>query len=500
MEFIDNLALGFSHSLALHNILYCFTGALLGTAIGVLPGLGPLATIAMLLPLTFTLDPISALIMLAGIYYGAQYGGSTTAILVNLPGENSSVVTAIDGYQMARQGRGGAALATAALASVLAGTLATIFIASFSPLLARAALSFKSPEYFSLMIVGLIAAVILANGSIIKALGMVVIGLILGTVGTDLNSGVTRFGFGRLEMMSGLEFVAISMGLFAFAEIMVNVAQKTSGKTDLHSVSRLWPSKEDFRLGTPAAIRGTLLGAILGILPGGGAALASFSAYSLEKKVARDPSAFGQGAIQGVAAPEAANNAAAQTSFIPMLTLAIPSNGVMALMMGAMMVHNIVPGPMILTQNAPMFWALVTSMLIGNVILVLLNLPLVGLWVKLISVPYTVLYPAILMFCLIGLYGIENSSFNVYVAAVFGLVGFLLSRLRCEPAPLLLGFILGPLLEENLRRSLLLSKGDFSIFISRPISLLLLLLAAVLLLSTILPNLRKKREEAFAGD
>lgn len=500
MDFINNLALGFSHSLALHNIAYCFVGALLGTAIGVLPGLGPLATIAMLLPLTFSLDPISALIMLAGIYYGAQYGGSTTAILVNLPGENSSVVTAIDGYQMARQGRGGAALATAALASVLAGVLATFFIAAFSPILAKAALSFKSPEYFALMIVGLIAAVILANGSIIKAIGMVVIGLILGTVGTDLNSGANRFTFGLLELMSGLEFVAISMGLFAFAEIMANVSQRATGKTDLHRVSRLWPSRDDFRYGTPAAFRGTLLGSVLGILPGGGAALASFSAYSLEKKVARDPSQFGKGAIQGVAGPEAANNAAAQTSFIPMLTLAIPSNGVMALMMGAMMVHNIVPGPMILTQNAPMFWALVTSMLIGNVILVLLNLPLVGLWVKLISVPYTVLYPAILMFCLIGLYGIENSSFNVYVAAVFGLVGFMLHRLRCEPAPLLLGFILGPLLEENLRRSLLLSKGDFGIFVDRPISLALLLLAAALLISTMLPSLRKKREEAFAED
>jgi putative tricarboxylic transport membrane protein len=496
MDFINNLALGFSHSLALHNIAYCFVGALLGTAIGVLPGLGPLATIAMLLPLTFSLDPISALIMLAGIYYGAQYGGSTTAILVNLPGENSSVVTAIDGYQMARQGRGGAALATAALASVLAGVLATFFIAAFSPILAKAALSFKSPEYFALMIVGLIAAVILANGSIIKAIGMVVIGLILGTVGTDLNSGANRFTFGLLELMSGLEFVAISMGLFAFAEIMANVSQRATGKTDLHRVSRLWPSRDDFRYGTPAAFRGTLLGSVLGILPGGGAALASFSAYSLEKKVARDPSQFGKGAIQGVAGPEAANNAAAQTSFIPMLTLAIPSNGVMALMMG----HNIVPGPMILTQNAPMFWALVTSMLIGNVILVLLNLPLVGLWVKLISVPYTVLYPAILMFCLIGLYGIENSSFNVYVAAVFGLVGFMLHRLRCEPAPLLLGFILGPLLEENLRRSLLLSKGDFGIFVDRPISLALLLLTAALLISTMLPSLRKKREEAFAED
>ena len=500
MEMIDNLALGFSHSLALHNIAYCFVGALLGTAIGVLPGLGPLATIAMLLPLTFSLDPISALIMLAGIYYGAQYGGSTTAILVNLPGENSSVVTAIDGYQMARQGRGGAALATAALASVLAGVIATFFIAGFSPILAKAALSFKSPEYFSLMIVGLFAAVILANGSIIKAIGMVVIGLILGTVGTDLNSGANRFTFGLLNLMSGLEFVAISMGLFAFAEIMSNVAQKASAKTDLHKVSRLWPSKQDFRYGTPAALRGTMLGSVLGILPGGGAALASFSAYSLEKKVARDPSQFGKGAIQGVAGPEAANNAAAQTSFIPMLTLAIPSNGVMALMMGAMMVHNIVPGPMILTQNAPMFWALVTSMLIGNVILVLLNLPLVGLWVKLISVPYTVLYPAILMFCLIGLYGIENSSFNVYVAAVFGLLGFMLYRLKCEPAPLLLGFILGPLLEENLRRSLLLSKGDFTIFVDRPISLALLLLAAVLLLSTMMPSFRKKRDEAFAEE
>lgn len=500
MDVLAHLALGFGESLAPMNLFYCFIGVLLGTAIGVLPGLGPLATISMLLPLTYALGPIPALIMLAGIYYGAQYGGSTTAILVNLPGESSSVVTAIDGHKMAQAGRAGAALAIAALASVFAGTVSTAVVAGFSPILSGVALSFGSAEYFSLMVLGLIAAVILAHGSLVKAIGMVLVGLILGCVGIDVNSGTDRFTFGVIELSSGLEFVAIAMGLFAFADIINNVGEKTTGETLIHKITRLWPSKEEFRQAAPAATRGTILGSVLGILPGGGAALASFSSYTMEKKVSRHPERFGNGAVEGVAGPEAANNAAAQTSFIPMLTLGIPSNGVMALMMGAMMIHNIAPGPQVMTTNPDLFWALVTSMWVGNVMLVLLNLPLVGIWVKLISVPYRVLYPAILMFCVIGLYSIQNQTFEILTAAVFGAVGYFLLRMRCEPAPLLLGFILGPMLEENLRRSLLLSRGDPSTFITRPISATMLVIALALLLTVLLPVFSRKRQEVFAEE
>lgn len=500
MDFLNNLALGFGTSLQPWNLVYCFVGALLGTAIGVLPGLGPLATISMLLPLTYALDPISALIMLAGIYYGAQYGGSTTAILVNLPGESSSVVTAIDGHKMAESGRAGAALAIAALASVFAGVISTFFVAGFSPVLAKVALSFGPAEYFSLMVVGLIAAIILANGSLLKAVGMVLVGLILGTVGIDNNSGAYRFTFGSLQLSTGIEFVSVAMGLFAFADIIANVGDKTSGTSILHKISRLWPSRQDFREATPAAARGTALGSVLGILPGGGAALASFSAYTLEKRVSKKPREFGKGAVAGVAGPEAANNAAAQTSFIPMLTLGIPSNGTMALMMGAMMIHNIAPGPQIITQQPVLFWGLVTSMLVGNVMLVLLNLPLVGIWVKLISVPYRMLFPAILMFCVIGLYSIQNQTFEIMVAAVFGVVGYLFMRMKCEPAPLLLGFILGPMLESNLKRAMLLSKGDATVFFTRPISAAMLAVAVLLLLTVILPQFRKKREEVFTDE
>jgi putative tricarboxylic transport membrane protein len=500
MDIFANLALGFSESLAPMNLFYCFIGVLLGTAVGVLPGLGPLATISMLLPLTYALGPIPALIMLAGIYYGAQYGGSTTAILVNLPGESSSVVTAIDGYKMAQAGRAGAALAIAALASVFAGTISTAVIAGFSPTLSNVALSFGAADYFSLMVLGLIAAVILAHGSLVKAIGMVLVGLILGCVGIDVNSGSYRFTFGILELTSGLEFVAIAMGLFAFADIITNVTEKSRGKTIIHKLTRLWPNRDEFTKAAPAAVRGTILGSALGILPGGGAALASFSSYTLEKKVSAHPERFGTGAVEGVAGPEAANNAAAQTSFIPMLTLGIPSNGVMALMMGAMMIHNITPGPQVIATNPNLFWALITSMWIGNVMLVLLNLPLVGIWVKLISVPYRFLYPAILMFCIIGLYSIQNQIFEILVAACFGVVGYLLLRMKCEPAPLLLGFILGPMLEENLRRALLLSRGDASTFVTRPISASMLVLAVFLLLTVLLPVFRKKRQEVFAEE
>lgn len=500
MDILSNLALGFGTSLQPANLLYCFVGVLLGTAIGVLPGLGPLATISMLLPLTYALDPVSALIMLSGIYYGAQYGGSTTAILVNLPGEASSVVTALDGHKMAQDGRAGAALAIAALASVYAGTISTAFVAGFSPILASVALSFGPADYFSLMVLGLVAAIILAHGSLLKAIGMVLVGLILGTVGIDGNSGAYRFTFGSLELTTGLEFVSIAMGLFAFADIIANVSHKTTGAPTVHKITSLWPTKQDFREATPAATRGTLLGSILGILPGGGAALASFSAYTLEKKVSKHPERFGNGAVEGVAGPEAANNAAAQTSFIPMLTLGIPSNGTMALMMGAMMIHNIAPGPQVIVQQPALFWGLITSMFVGNVLLVLLNLPLVSVWVKLISVPYRYLFPAILMFCVIGLYSIQNQTFEILVAAVFGLLGYLFMRMRCEAAPLLLGFILGPMLESNLKRAMLLSKGDMSTFVTRPISAIMLGLAVLLLLTVFLPQLRKKREEVFAEE
>jgi TctA family transporter len=500
MELFANLLTGFETSLQPANLFYCFVGVVVGTAIGVLPGLGPLATLSMLLPLTYALDPVSALIMLSGIYYGAQYGGSTTAILVNLPGEASSVVTAIDGHKMASAGRAGAALAIAALASVFAGTISTFFIAGFSPILAKVALSFGPAEYFSLMVVGLVAAVILAHGSLMKAIGMVLVGLVLGSVGIDNNSGAYRFTFGSMELSTGIEFVSVAMGLFAFADIIANVSEKTSNSPVIHKISSLWPSRQEFRDATPAATRGTLLGSVLGILPGGGAALASFSAYTVEKKVSRHPERFGKGAVEGVAGPEAANNAAAQTSFIPMLTLGIPSNGTMALLMGAMMIHNIAPGPQVITQQPVLFWGLITSMFVGNVMLVLLNLPLVGIWVKLISVPYRFLYPAILMFCVIGLYSIQNQTFEIMTAAVFGLVGYLFMRMKCEPAPLLLGFILGPMLEANLKRAMLLAKGDATTFMTRPISATMLLVALLLLLTVVLPQFRKKREEVFVEE
>lgn len=498
MDLLANLQLGFGVSLSLGNLFYCFVGVLLGTAIGVLPGLGPMATIAMLLPMTYALDPITALIMLAGIYYGAQYGGSTTAILINLPGEASAVVTAIDGHKMAQQGRAGVALAVAALASLFAGTISTAVTAGFSPILASLALSFRSPEYFSLMILGLIAAVILAHGPILRAIAMVLIGLLLGCIGVDVNSGVARFTFGALELSSGIDFVAISMGIFAFAEIIAHVRDKTTGSPKLYEVTSLWPTRQDVKRSAPAAVRGTLLGSLLGLMPGGGATLASFSAYSVEKRASKRPQEFGQGAIEGVAGPEAANNAAAQTSFIPMLTLGIPANGVMALMMGAMMIHNIAPGPQILTQNTQLFWALVTSMWIGNFMLIVLNLPMVGLWVKLISIPYRYLYPAILVFCVIGIFSIDNQTFQIFVAAGLGVAGYFLARLKCEMAPLLLGFVLGPMLEENFRRSMQISRGNLSIFVTQPISACVLAVALVLLIVVLSPRMRRKREDVFA--
>ncbi|HET6263367.1 MAG TPA: tripartite tricarboxylate transporter permease [Usitatibacter sp.] len=498
MELINNLILGFGVALTFNNILYCFIGVLLGTLIGVLPGIGPIATISMLLPATFVLPPISALIMLAGIYYGASYGGSTTAILVNLPGEVSSVVTCLDGYQMARKGQAGKALGVAALGSFFAGTVATMLIAAFAPPLAELALKFGPADYFSLMVLGLIAAVVLAHGSLIKAIAMIVLGLLIGLIGTDVNSGVARYSFGLPELIDGIGIGTIAMGTFGFSEIVRNLEHGEKREVFVKSITGLLPNWEDIKQCAMPTIRGTVIGSALGILPGGGPVLGSFSAYTLEKKVAKDPSRFGKGAIEGVAAPESANNAAAQTSFIPLLTLGIPSNPVMALMIGAMIIHGIQPGPQIMTAKPDLFWGMIASMWVGNLLLVVLNLPLIGMWVKLLTLQYRFLYPAILLFCCIGVYSISNASMDVLMAALFGFIGYTFIKLECEPAPLLLGFVLGPMMEENLRRALLLSRGDPMVFLTRPISLTLLIISAVLLMLVISPAMAKKREEAFA--
>jgi putative tricarboxylic transport membrane protein len=497
MELINNLLIGFEVAITVQNLLYAFVGVLLGTLIGVLPGIGPVPTIAMLLPVTYALPPVSALIMLAGIYYGAQYGGSTTAILVNLPGESSSVVTCIDGYQMARKGQAGKALAISAIGSFIAGTFATILIAAFAPPLAEVALKFGPAEYFSLMVLGLIAAVVLASGSLVKAIGMIVLGLLLGIVGTDVNSGLQRYSLGIPELSDGIGFVTVAMGLFGFAEIIINLEQKEKREVFTKNVSNLWLKWADFKQALPAIVRGTGIGSALGILPGGGAMLSAFASYTVEKKLAKDSSLFGKGAIQGVAGPESANNAGAQTSFIPLLTLGIPPNAVMALMVGAMTIHSIQPGPQVMTSNPKLFWGLIVSMWIGNLMLVVLNLPLIGIWVKLLQVPYRLLYPAILLFCCIGVYSINNSVFDVFMTAAFGVVGWIFVKLECEPAPLLLGFILGPMMEENLRRAMLLSRGDPTVFVTRPISAVMLGLAVALLLIIVAPSIRKTRQEAF---
>jgi TctA family transporter len=497
MELFSNLATGLGVAVSPLNLLYCLIGCILGTLIGVLPGIGPVATIAMLLPITFSLSPVAALIMLAGIYYGAQYGGSTTAILVNLPGESSSVVTCLDGYQMARQGRAGPALGIAALGSFFAGCVATLIIALFAPPLAQVALSFGPAEYFSLMVLGLISAVVLASGSLIKAIAMIILGLLLGIVGTDVNSGTQRFTFGIPELSDGINFVVVAMGVFAFTEIITNLEHTEKREIFTSKVQNLLPSLKDIKESIGAVLRGTALGSALGILPGGGALLSSFAAYTLEKKIAKDPSRFGRGAIQGVAAPESANNAGAQTSFIPLLTLGIPSNAVMALMVGAMTIQGITPGPQVMTSRPDLFWGMIASMWLGNAMLVILNLPMIGIWIKLLTVPYRMLYPAILLFCCIGVYSLSNSPVDVMMGAVFGVLGYAFVKVGCEPAPLLLGFILGPLMEENLRRAMLLSRGDPLVFVQRPISLAMLVAAAALLLLVIAPTVRKTREEAF---
>ncbi len=503
MDWLQHLATGFGVAFTAQNLLYCFIGCLLGTLIGVLPGIGPVATIAMLLPATYALPPVAALIMLAGIYYGAQYGGSTTAILVNLPGESSSVVTVIDGYQMARAGRAGPALAAAGIGSFFAGCAGTLILAAFAPPLAEMAIHFGPAEYFSLMVLGLIGAVVLASGSLLKAVGMIVLGLLLGVVGTDVNSGAVRFAFDVPELIDGIGFVAIAMGVFGYGEIIANLSRPEEEREVFSAkVQGLMPTREDFRRMTPAILRGTALGSVLGVLPGGGALLAAFAAYTVEKKTRLHPGEvpFGKGNIRGVASPESANNAGSQTSFIPLLTLGIPPNAVMALMVGAMTIHDIQPGPQVLTHNPELFWGLVASMWIGNLMLVVLNLPLIGIWIKLLSVPYRWLFPSIVLFCAIGVYTTNNNSFDVWMVGAFGLAGYVFHKLGMEPAPLLLGFILGPMMEEYLRRALLLSRGDWSVFVTRPLSAGLLAAAALLLVLVLLPAVKQTREDAFTED
>ena len=503
MELINNLSIGFGVAFTGINLLYCLIGCVLGTLIGVLPGIGPVATIAMLLPATYALPPVSALIMLAGIYYGAQYGGSTTAILVNLPGESSSVVTVIDGHQMAKRGRAGPALAAAGLGSFFAGCVGTLILAGFAPSLTEVAFKFGPAEYFSLMVLGLIGAVVLASGSLLKAVAMIVLGLLLGLVGTDVNSGVARFSFDVPELTDGIGFVAIAMGVFGYGEIIANLSKPEEDREVFTAkVTGLFPTKEDFKRMAPAVLRGTALGSALGILPGGGSVLSAFASYTLEKKLRLRPGEipFGKGNIRGVAGPESANNAGAQTSFIPLLTLGIPGNPVMALMVGAMTIHNIQPGPQVMTSNPELFWGLIASMWIGNLMLIVLNLPLIGIWIKLLSVPYRWLFPSIVLFCAIGVYSTNNNTFDVWMVGLFGIVGYIFHKLSCEPAPLLLGLILGPMMEENLRRALLLSRGDWSVLVTRPLSAGLLAAALLLLGIVLLPSIKAKRQEAFVED
>ena len=497
-ELIGHLELGFATALTLQNVALCFSGCLIGTLVGVLPGVGPIATIAMLLPLTFKLDPTGALIMLAGIYYGAQYGGSTTAILVNIPGEATSVVTTLDGHQMALQGRAGVALGVAALGSFFAGTVATLVIAAVGVPLTKLALLFGPAEYFALMVMGLAFAIVLAHGSLLKAAGMILVGLLLATIGTDLETGEERMTLGFSTLSDGLDFAILAMGLFGFAEILRNLENPEARDVMRTAIGRLLPGKEDLLRSIRPVLRGTAIGGILGILPGNGAVLGPFASYTVEKRIAEDPSRFGRGAIEGVAGPEAANNAGAQTAFIPLLTLGIPPNAVMALMVGAMTIHGIIPGPLVMTKSPTLFWGMIASMWIGNLLLLVINLPLIGLWVRLLKVPYRLMFPTILIFCCIGIYSINNSPQDVLFTAFFGFFGYALYKMGFEPAPLLLGYVLGRLMEEKLRQAMILSRGSFMTFLENPIAAGLLFIAAAIIVIAVLPSVRKGREEVFA--
>jgi TctA family transporter len=492
MSLLSNLAMGFGVALTPLNFLYCLIGAAIGTAVGILPGLGPITTIAMLLPITFKMPAISALIMLAGIYYGAHHAGSTTAIMLNMPGEPTSVVICLDGHPMARQGRAGAALGISAIGSFAAGCLGILVITLFSPPLASAALAFGTPEYAAAIVLALVVVSSLSGGSLLTTLAMATLGLLLGEVGTDVNTGALRFTFGDLDLADGLSLVAVAVGLFAFAEIAVRMAHDSAEHRVAPTRARdLLPTRNDMKASCWPIARGSLLGAAIGIIPGTGPLLASFASYSMERRLARDPSRFGRGAIEGVAGPESANNAAAITHFIPMLTLGIPAGAAMALMLGAMTIQGITPGPQVMTEHPDLFWGVVASMWIGNLMLLILNLPLIGIWIRLLSVPYRLLYPAILVFCCIGVYSVSNNAVDVLLAAGFGIAGFIFKALDCPPAPLVLGMVLGPIFEENVRRALLFSRGNPMIFVTRPVSLGILLLAVALAMLFALPAFKR---------
>ena len=494
---MDAILFGLSHALTPLNLAYCFFGVLIGTLVGVLPGLGPSATIAMLLPVTFAMPPVSAIIMLAGIYYGAQYGGSTTAILVNVPGEPSSVMTAVDGHKLARKGRAGLALSIAAIGSFVAGTLSTVFLAFLAPLLSSAGLLFGPAENFSLIVLALIGSIVLARGEILPALGMILLGLLLASVGQEVTSGMLRFTFGVPALVDGFGIVTVAIAIFGVCEVIRTLAEDDASIEATQPIGKLWPAGKELREVALPILRATGVGSILGILPGGGALLASFAAYMVEKRLARNQEEFGNGSLKGVAAAESANNAGAQTSFVPMLTLGIPSNPNMAMMIGALMLHGVVAGPALISEKPEIFWGVIASMWIGNLFLLVLNLPLVGLWAKLMLVPYRYMYPAILVFCAIGTYSLTNSVSEIWVLTGFAFFAFVLVKLGCELAPLILAFMLGPMLEENFRRAMMLASGDMSVFLVRPISLTLLLLSLVLIAIIGVPMIRKKREVAF---
>ncbi|WP_209424686.1 tripartite tricarboxylate transporter permease [Pararhodobacter sp. SW119] len=492
MDLFANLALGFHTAVSPAALFFCFLGVTLGTLIGVLPGIGAMAAIAMLLPVTYHIPPTEALIMLAGIYYGAQYGGSTASILLRLPGTPQAAVVTLDGYPMAQQGRAGVALFITTIASFAGSVLGVLLLAGFAPLLARAAMSFQAAEYFALMVLGLMAAALLTQGSPVRGLIMVAAGLILGTVGTDLQTGTFRFVYGIPELADGIGLVAMAMGLFGVSEVIANAARGGAPAARRPRWREMIPTRADWRAAIPAMTRGAGIGAGFGTLPGTGSSIASFVSYAVEKRIARDPSRFGKGAIEGISAPEAANNAAAQTAFIPTLTLGVPGDAVLALMLGALIIHGIIPGPGLIAQQPALFWGLVASFVLGNLMLLVLNLPLIGLWISILRIPYRLLYPAILVFICIGVFSIRNSAFDIWLVLIFGAIGYGMRLLRFEPAPLLLGFILGPLLEQYLRRAMTVSRGDPMIFLERPISAAFLGLAALLLLHSLYTALRRR--------
>ena len=493
MDILAGMGHGFVVALQPVNLLYCFIGVFIGTLVGVLPGIGPVSAMSLLLPVTLSGTPEAGIIMMAGIYYGSMYGGSTTSVLVNIPGEAASVVTCLDGHEMAKQGRAGPALGIAALGSFAAGTFAIVALMLVAPTLAHVAIAFGPPEYFSLMILGLTILSFLSRGSMAKSLLMAAVGILLGLIGMDQITAQPRLTFGRLELLDGIGLVPIVMGLFGVAEILSNLERDLKRELIKARIGGLWPSREDWAASKWPILRGTVLGFFLGILPGGGAVIASFASYAMEKNVSSTPERFGKGAIEGVAGPEAANNAAAGGAFIPLLTLGIPPNVVMALLLGAFIMHGLQPGPLMMAQRPDVFWGIIASMYIGNAMLLVLNMPLIGMWVQVLKMPYSILFPLILMFCIVGVFASGNAVFDVFVMVVFGVLGYLMRKFGYEPAPLVLAFVLGPMLENNLRKSLILSQGDFAIFLERPISAACLVLAAAALTAPLMPALARRR-------